>query len=145
MLSKKQAQIFFLGGTIITFAIFLGLSWHSIGKGVPEQTNSQNLTPEIVQGKKIWEKNNCMGCHTLLGEGAYYAPELTKVYERIGAPMIESILMSPVPWDTKGRKMVAYNMSKEDAQAVTAFFKWCGEIDLNGFPAEPNLKPNSDN
>ena len=86
-----------------------------------------------------------MGCHTLLGEGAYYAPELTKVYDRIGGPMIESILRSEVPWGPKGRQMVAYSMTKEEAQAVIAFLKWAGEIDLNGFPAEPNLKPNSDN
>ena len=57
MLSKKQAQIFFLGGTFISFAIFLGLTWHTIGKEVPSQTNSQNLTPEVVHGKKLWEKN----------------------------------------------------------------------------------------
>ncbi len=31
---------------------------------------------EVVLGKKVWEDNNCIGCHTLLGEGAYFAPEL---------------------------------------------------------------------
>ncbi len=81
-----------------------------------------------------------MGCHTLLGEGAYYAPELTKSYERVGPAIIKSIMMSPVPWAPKGRQMVAYKMSEADAEAVVAFLKWCGEIDLNGFPPEPNLK-----
>ncbi|MCP4123873.1 MAG: cytochrome c [Bacteroidetes bacterium] len=145
MLSKKQAQIFFFGGTIISFALFLGLTWHTITQTVPDQTNKENLTEQVVHGKKIWERNNCMGCHTILGEGAYYAPELTKSYERIGPGMIKTILMSPVPWGPNGRKMVAYEMSEEDAEAVTAFLKWCGEIDLNGFPPEPVLNQDSSN
>ena len=86
-----------------------------------------------------------MGCHTILGEGAYYAPELTKSYDRTGPEVIKAILTSPVPWAPNGRQMVAYNMSDEDAEAVIAFLKWCGEMDLNGFPPEPNLKQTSSN
>lgn len=29
--------------------------------------------------------------------------------------------------------MVAYGMSPEDAEAMVAYFKWIGNIDLNGF------------
>ena len=140
MLSKSQARLFFLGGTIITFAIFLGLSWNALSNEVPKRTHEENLTPQVISGKHIWEANNCMGCHTILGEGAYYAPELTKVYERRGEGYIKAALMSKVPWSPRGRKMVAYAMSEQDANDVVAFFKWIGETDLNGFPAKPNLK-----
>ncbi|MFY0644953.1 MAG: cytochrome c [Bacteroidia bacterium] len=142
MLSKSQARAFFLGGTILTFAIFLGLSWQSLSKEVPKRTHEENLSEQVVRGKHIWESNNCMGCHTILGEGAYYAPELTKVYERRGPGYIKATLMSEKPWAPRGRKMVAYNMSAEEAEDVVAFFKWIGETDLNGFPPEPNLKSN---
>jgi nitric oxide reductase subunit C len=74
-----------------------------------------------------------MGCHTILGEGGYYAPELTKVIDRRGEGYIKAVLMSPIPWSPNGRKMVAYNMSEADANAVVAYFKWIGKIDLNGF------------
>ena len=140
MLSKSQARAFFLGGTILTFAIFLGLSWQSLSKEVPKRTHEENLSEQVVRGKHIWEANNCMGCHTILGEGAYYAPELTKVYERRGPGYIKSTLMSEKPWAPRGRKMVAYNMTAEEAEDVIAFFKWIGETDLNGFPPEPELK-----
>ena len=43
------------------------------------------------------------------------------------------MLTSPVPWAPNGRKMVAYNMSEKDAQAMIAYLKWVGNIDLNGF------------
>ncbi len=140
MLSKSQAKIFFLGGTIVTFAIFLGLSWHTLSTEVPKNTHEENLTEAVVRGKHLWESNNCMGCHTILGEGAYYAPELTKVYDRRGEGYIKSVLMSSGPWAPRGRKMVAYNMSEEEAQDMVSFFKWIGETDLNGFPPEPDLK-----
>ncbi|WP_369049141.1 cytochrome c [Tenacibaculum sp. UWU-22] len=105
-----------------------------------DQTNYKEITESVVRGKKIWESNNCMGCHTILGEGAYYAPELTKVIDRLnkrydgqGEEVIKSILKSPVPWQPHGRKMVAYHMTDQQASDVVAFFKWIGKIDLNGF------------
>jgi nitric oxide reductase subunit C len=139
MLSKKQARAFFLGGTLVTFLAFIGLTIFSLSKDV-DQTNSENITEAVVRGKNLWDSNNCMGCHTLLGEGGYYAPELTKVIDRLnvkyngsGESVIKSILMSPVPWQPNGRQMVAYEMTEQEAEDVVAFFKWIGEIDLNGF------------
>ncbi len=132
MLSKQQARAFFLVGTFVTFLIFIGLTIYSFSDG-QDQTNYENITPQVVRGKVIWEQNNCMGCHTILGEGAYYAPELTKVVERRGEGLIKAILMSPVAWEPNGRKMVAYGFTAEEADDVIAFFNWIGEIDLNGF------------
>ncbi|AMC11861.1 nitric oxide reductase [Lutibacter profundi] len=139
MLSKKQARAFFLGGTLVTFLVFIGLTVYSLSKG-NDQTNNENLTAEVVRGKEIWESNNCMGCHTILGEGSYYAPELTKVVDRLneqyngnGEEIIKGILTSKTSWQPHGRKMVAYGMTEAEATDVISFFKWIGEIDLNGF------------
>jgi nitric oxide reductase subunit C len=132
MLSKKQARAFFLGGTLVTFLIFIGLTVYSLGEG-QDQSNYKNITEEVVRGKKLWETNNCMGCHTILGEGAYYAPELTKVIDRRGEGYIKALLMTPNPWAPNGRKMVAYGFSEEEANDLIAFFGWIDDIDLNGF------------
>lgn len=132
MLSKKQARAFFLGGTLITFLIFIGLTIYSLGSA-QDQTNIENMTESVVRGKYIWENNNCMGCHTLLGEGGYYAPELTKVVDRKGPDYIKTVLQSKTPWQPNGRQMVAYDMSDQEAEDMVAFFTWIGEIDLNGF------------
>lgn len=132
MLSKKQARAFFLGGTLVTFLIFIGLTVYSLGEA-QDQSNRDQLSESAIRGKWIWDKNNCMGCHTLMGEGGYYAPELTKVVDRRGAAYIKAALMSEVPWQPNGRKMVAYHMSEKEADDVVAFFTWIGNIDLNGF------------
>lgn len=132
MLSKSQARAFFLGGTLVTFLVFIGLTIYSF---MPQndQTNFGKIDAQVVKGKEIWEANNCMGCHTILGEGAYYAPELTKVIDRRGEAYVKAVLMSKEPWQPRGRKMVAYAMTETEAEAVVAYFKWIGKIDLNGF------------
>jgi nitric oxide reductase subunit C len=132
MLSKSQARTFFLGGTVVTFLIFIGLTVYSF-RPANDQTHHDKITPQVVRGKEIWESNNCMGCHTILGEGGYYAPELTKVIDRRGEDYVKAVLKSPVPWQPRGRKMVKYAMSDADAQAVAEYLKWIGNIDLNGF------------
>ncbi|MBX3163026.1 MAG: c-type cytochrome [Bacteroidetes bacterium] len=142
LLSKKNARVFFFGGTIVTFAVFIVMSVQTLVKEVPVKTHEENLSKEVIAGKKLWEANNCMGCHTIMGEGAYYAPELTKVYERRGEGYIKAVLQSSVPWSPRGRKMVAYNFSDREAEDMIAFFKWIGEIDLNGFPPKPEYKIN---
>ncbi|WP_136669218.1 cytochrome c [Flavobacterium sp. H122] len=132
MLSKSQARAFFLGGTFVTFTIFIGLTIYSF---MPQNDQSfdEKIDVRIVRGKEIWESNNCMGCHTILGEGGYYAPELTKVVDRRGEAYIKAVLMSKEPWQPRGRKMVAYAMTEQDAEAMVAYLNWIGKIDLNGF------------
>ncbi len=138
MLSKNQAKWFFLGGTAVTFLIFIGLTIYSLSKA-QDQSHAENITAEVAHGKMLWEKNNCMGCHTIMGEGAYYAPELTNVIERRsanggdGEAFVKGILMSKTPWAPRGRKMVAYGMNEKDASDVVAFLKWVSNINLNGF------------
>jgi len=140
MLSKNQARTFFLGGTVLFFLIFCGLSWDTLSREVPKQTHDENITDAVVRGKELFDKNNCMGCHTILGEGAYYAPELTKVIDRKGAQYIKTVLMSKEPWQPRGRKMVAYGMTEAQADDLVAFFEWIGKMDLNGFPPKPDLQ-----
>ncbi|WP_374075266.1 c-type cytochrome [Bdellovibrio bacteriovorus] len=140
MLSKSAAKKFFLIGTIVCSGCFVLLTVDTIQR-VPKQTRSENITPEVIHGKDLWEQNNCMGCHTIMGEGAYYAPELTKVYERRGEAFIKSMLKDPAAMYPGQRKMQQYNFTEEEINSLIAFLKWIGETDLNGFPAKPDLAP----
>ena len=83
MLTKAMARNVFYGGSVFFFLLFVGLTFDTI-QGLPKTDNRHNLTEAAARGKHVWETRNCLGCHTLLGEGAYYAPELGNVYERRG-------------------------------------------------------------
>jgi len=139
MLSKKQAKTFFLGGTVLFFLIFLVMTIHSLTVGIPENTNADKITEQVKHGKLLWEENNCMGCHTLMGEGAYYAPELTRVYSRRGGEYIRIVLNYEGGWGPNGRKMVEYDFTEEEVNDIIAFFEWMDNVYLNGFPAEPSI------
>lgn len=140
MLSKSQARMFFLSMTAGFSAVFLWLTVDSLNQ-VPARSHDDQLTPAVVRGKTIWEENNCMGCHTLLGEGAYYAPELTQVVDRRGAAWIKTFLKDPEAMFPGKRKMVNYHFTDEQTDDVVAFLTWIGKIDTNGFPAKPDLVP----
>ena len=139
MLSKKQAKIFFLGGTVLFLLIFIGMTVDTLINGIPQNTNVDQMDEQVLLGRKLWDKNNCMGCHTIMGEGAYYAPELTRVYSRRGETYIQSVLTAPEGWGFRGRKMVKYDFTDEEVAGLIAFFKWMDKAHLNGFPPEPNL------
>ena len=140
MLTKNQARLFFIGGTIFFGAIFLLLTFDTVAS-IPERQNSDLMTESVVRGKTIWDNQNCMGCHTILGEGAYYAPELTKVVDRRGEEWIRIFLRDPQAMYPGQRRMVQYDFTEDQITDVIAFLGWIGKIDTNGFPPEPDMKP----
>ncbi|MEZ4362014.1 MAG: c-type cytochrome [Kofleriaceae bacterium] len=138
MLSKSAARAFFLAGTALCTLAFVGLTIDTFSR-IPKQTRQDQLTDAVVRGKDLWDRSNCMGCHTLLGEGAYYAPELTKVIERRGPVFIRAMLTNPEAMYPGQRRMWKYDFSERDKDDLIAFFTWIGGMDLNGFPPAPTL------
>ena len=138
MLSKSQAKVFFLGGTVLFSAIFLGLTYDTHRQNA-ERTNEASLTESVIRGKEIWERENCMGCHTILGEGAYYAPDLTKVVQTRGEEWIRIFMKDPQAMFPGERKMVQYNFNDQEMDDIIAFLRWVGNIDTNGWPPRPNI------
>ncbi len=140
MLSKSQARAFFLGGTFLFSAAFLILTVDTLRQN-PTRTKEQNMSAAARAGKLIWEKNNCMGCHTLLGEGAYYAPDLTKIVQQKGAEYLKVFLTDPQAMYPGQRRMVKYNFTDQEKEQVIAFLEWVGNIDTNNWPPKPNIEP----
>ncbi|MGB0951662.1 MAG: c-type cytochrome [Planctomycetota bacterium] len=148
MLTKSAAKAFFLGGTALCSIAFVLLSMDTLAQ-MPDRSNQDQMSDSVVRGHHIWNKNNCMGCHTIMGEGAYYAPELTLVMERRSKAWIAEFLKDPERMYPGRRKMTKYDffdpaiVGEEEAAKnvddIVAFFTWVGKIDLNGFPAEPDM------
>ncbi len=58
-------------------------------------THAEKLTDQVVAGKRVWHQYNCNDCHTILGFGGYYAPDMTKAYWRRGADGITAVVREP--------------------------------------------------
>jgi len=122
--TKAMARNIFYGGTVFFFLLFLALTFDTMS-GLPERDNRAALEgpmgETIALGKKVWEDNNCIGCHTLLGEGAYFAPELGNVYQRMGnstAAIAGWIKAQPLGVPGR-RQMPNFKLSDEELNAVS--------------------------
>ncbi|HNH36359.1 MAG TPA: c-type cytochrome, partial [Rhodocyclaceae bacterium] len=83
--TTSTARNIFYGGTLFFLLVFLALTFQN-EQIIPKRDRREMLAnPQIAVGKKLWETNNCIGCHTLMGEGAYFAPELGNVVVRLGS------------------------------------------------------------
>ncbi len=138
--TKSMARNMFYGGAVFFFLLFVGLTFDTMGQ-LPKRDHRENITPEVARGKMLWEVNDCIGCHTLLGEGAYFAPELGNVYTRFGnskEAIMAFIKSRPVDGIEGRRSMPQFNFSDEDLNAIAEFLKWTSEINTAGWP--PNVQ-----
>ncbi len=135
--TKSTARNMFYGGSLFFFLLFLSLSFDTMGV-LPERDNRGAITDQVALGKAVWEENNCIGCHTLMGEGAYYAPELANVYDRRGGEFIKA-WMKMMPTGTPGRRqMPQFNLTEEQLDGLVAFLKYVSEINDANWP--PNIE-----
>lgn len=140
-MNKRQARLFAIGSSAVAALAFLGLTIDS-HRQFPKLTNAQNITPAVTHGKDVWHKNNCINCHTLFGEGAYYAPDLTKIAQQRGAPYLQAYLRDPSKFYDEQRHrrlMPKQNMSDVEITNLIAFLDWVSKIDNNGWPPRPIL------
>jgi nitric oxide reductase subunit C len=73
----------------------------------------QNITPQSPKARS-YGKNNCIGCHTLMGEGAYFAPELGNVIVRYGDEGVKAFIQSRPKEGIPGRRsMPQFNLTDE--------------------------------
>ncbi len=128
--TKAMARNIFYGGTVFFFLLFLALTFQTHST-LPDRDNRQAINDTVALGKKVWEENDCIGCHTLLGEGAYFAPELGNVYKRFGnsTEAIKGFIASRPKDGVPGRRsMPQFNLTDEELTAIAEFLKYVSGI-----------------
>ncbi len=138
--TKSMARNTFYGGSAFFFFVLVALTFDTTSK-LPERDHRENITEQVALGKKVWEDNNCVGCHTIMGEGAYFAPELGNVYKRFGYSkdaIIGFIKSRPVDGIPGRRSMPQFNLSDKHLDAIAEFLKWTSEVDTANWP--PNIQ-----
>lgn len=112
---------------------------------------SEEEAAELLHlGKLGSQTKNCMNCHTLLGNGAYYAPDLTKAWidpawgpegsmqamtgKSSKEEAMAEFLQNPSQYPTHARMMPDLGITAEEAKGLVAFLKHMSSIDTNGFP-----------
>jgi nitric oxide reductase subunit C len=154
MQTKSAARNIFYGGSLFFFLILVALTAQSHGYIRNVSTNEATLTESVIRGKRVWEENTCINCHTLLGEGAYFAPELGNACIRMGGGSAdykkggaaaktvlkdgkEAIMawIESMPTGVEGRRqMPNFHLSKAQLSDVADFLCWSSTIKTQNWP-----------
>lgn len=140
-MNKRQSRLFALVCTGLAALVFLGLTVDS-HRQFPRLTNDQDLTPAVIAGKNVWHKFNCVNCHTLFGEGAYYAPDLTKIAKLRGEQYLQAYMRNPAQFYDEQRHrrlMPKQNLTDEEIKNLISFLGWVSNVDNQGWPPRPLL------
>lgn len=138
-MTNRQARIFAVASTLIAALIFLILTLDS-HRQFGELTNAENITPEVTRGKDVWHKYNCINCHTLFGEGAYYAPDLTKITQHRGEAYLKAYMRDPSQFydEQKHRRLMpTQDLSEQEISDLIDFLDWVANVDNQGWPPRP--------
>jgi nitric oxide reductase subunit C len=134
-MSNKAARNLFIIGSLIFFGIFLALTFDTLGqldKRAPE------ITPDVDAGKMVWQKYDCIGCHTIFGNGSYFAPDMTKLTDRKPKVYLKKFIMDPKAVKPEAA-MPILGVTSDEADKLIAFFEWIAKVDTNGWPPKPIL------
>jgi nitric oxide reductase subunit C len=142
VMTKSMARNIFYGGSLFFILIFIGLAFNSHRYIVTTSTTAAPLTESVAMGKHIWEKNACINCHSILGEGAYFAPELGNVMTRWGVqddPVAAADTlkgwMDAMPTGIEGRRqMPQFNLTDEEYRNLADFLLWTNKIRTQNWP-----------
>lgn len=133
-MSEQALRNIFVFGTLLFLLILAAMTVDSLSQVASART--AQLTDQVVAGKVVWQNKNCNDCHTILGIGGYYAPEMTKEFNRRGVAWLKAYLKDPqkvLPNAT----MPNQNLTDQQAQDLVAFFQWVSLIDTNDWPPQP--------
>lgn len=140
-MNKRQSRLFAIGSTAVAVLIFLGMTLDS-HRQFGKLTNADKITPAVTSGKDVWHANNCINCHTLFGEGAYYAPDLTKITKHRGEAYLQAYMRDPSKFydENKHRRLMPkQDLSDKDITDLIAFLDWVSNVDNQGWPPRPIL------
>jgi len=140
-MNRKQARGFAIACTALAALLFAVLTIDSHRK-FDQLTNAASITPAVERGKDVWHRNNCINCHTLFGEGAYYAPDLTRIARLRGDAYLTAYMKDPSKFYDENRHrrlMPKQDLSDADIQNLIAFLTWVDKVDNQNWPPRPIL------
>ncbi len=145
ILTKASARNIFFGGTVVFFAIFVLLVADSFRQARDIET-ANPITDQVAHGKRVWEQHACFDCHTLYGEGARFAPELSGVWRKFNGDKQPDAAREALkawfdaqPTGVAGRhQMPNFHLSDQDTNDLIAFLAWTGKVNTQGWPPAPS-------
>ncbi|MGB3835778.1 c-type cytochrome [Castellaniella sp.] len=117
--AKRHVALAVLALMLIAFLLLSVWSFvPSHKQAIPNNTYYGDA--DAVMGKRVFQAYNCMGCHTIVGNGAYFGPDLTNIYEDAGPAWLSAFLPSAGGWPTEAAVKVQLQNAMVQKDAGTA-------------------------
>jgi nitric oxide reductase subunit C len=141
-LTRAAARNIFYGGSAFFLLVFVALTIQTHIYMRDTSAPDAAMNESVVRGKEVWERNSCINCHTLLGEGAYFAPELGNVWKRWGgdtdpesARATLAAWMASQPSGVPGRRqMPQFHLTDQEVSDLADFLEFVSKINTQGWP-----------
>jgi nitric oxide reductase subunit C len=133
-MTEKGWQRTFIWGTAAFLILLVAMtvdSLHQVNAG-----RTPAVTDQVARGKYVFQRKNCNDCHTILGIGGYFAPDLTKAADRRDAAWLAAYLGDPQR-AKPGTTMPNQRLTQAEVADLVAFLDWVRHIDTNGWPPPP--------
>ncbi len=122
---RRGALVMLAVMSIIFIALSIVSFLPSRGQVTPDTVTYGPYTAD--QGKRVFQAYNCMGCHTLVGNGAYLGPDLTQIYQHAGPAWLAAFLPSAAGWPpeaaVRAQLADANQRAASDTDSLDAYLK----------------------
>jgi nitric oxide reductase subunit C len=113
----------------VSFSAFILANWMSWNLPL-------SLGEEEVFGKKVWQKNNCVSCHALFGNGGYVGKDLTHITSKRSKDELLEFFSNP-PVYAPNKKKRHPGLSEKDTLSLVSYLEYLNKIPTLGWPPEP--------
>lgn len=124
-------RIIFVGGLILSLMI-LGFTLGNIWG------DSSEIPEEVRAGFAVWQNYGCESCHTLYGQGANYAPDLTHIYSLRGETYLREFMVDPSSFHPNQRVMPRFTITQTETSQLIAMLSWTAKDSSLGADWPPN-------
>ncbi|MBF0336342.1 MAG: c-type cytochrome [Nitrospirae bacterium] len=132
-MKNRGVRNLFVYGSLLCFAALVVITFDTYAK---LDARAPQITDEVNKGKIAWHKYDCIGCHTILGNGSYFAPDMTKITQHVPHSYLKKFLVNPKKVNL-GSNMPVLGVSAEEADHLISFLDWISQVDTNGWPPKP--------
>jgi len=137
-ISPEEVPLKRLGKMLIIISILFiiiatPLSTDMAGRRNPDPTAVTYKGYTAYEGFQVAIDYNCMDCHTITGNGAFYAPELARVARQAGSPEAINAMLKGIV----GTPNMPFHLTDEQIDKLTAWLYYLGQLNTNDWPPVP--------
>ena len=129
--ARLGRALFFGGSALCLGVMFFYLTPASLAyMNQANHVGPEGVPAEVARGKQVWQKFGCVDCHTILGDGTQYAPELGRIGILRDDAYLKAYVKGAQTLNPSGGMPSFPAMSDDEAADLVAFLNHTSRVNL---------------